>query len=78
MTIVSVFEFRNNLASYLKLVEDGEELEITKFDKPVATVAPTRGKRTKTLRDFRGFLGHGGETGVEYVNKIRSKPGFTE
>ncbi len=76
MTTVSVFEFRNNLALYLRLVEDGEELEITRFDNPVVKIIPSKGKKAKTLRDFRGYLGSGGETGKEYVNRIRSKPGF--
>ena len=44
MTTVSVFEFRNNLALYLRLVEDGEELEITRFDKPVAKIMPSKRK----------------------------------
>ncbi len=76
MTTVSVFEFRNNLALYLRLVEDGEELEITRFDKPVAKIMPSKRKKTKTLREFKGYLGSGGETGEEYVDRIRSKPGF--
>jgi len=79
MTTVSVFEFRNNLAQYLKLVEDGEELEITKFDKPIANIAPTKNKKkAKKFADYFGYWGKGGETGTEYVDRIRSKPGFEE
>ncbi len=77
MTIVSIYDFRNNLAEYLRLVESGEELEITKFDKPVANIVPARNKKKiKKFADYFGYWGKGGETGVEYVDRIRSKPGF--
>ncbi len=79
MTTVSVFEFRNNLALYLRLVEDGEELEITRFDKPVANLAPTKNKKkVKKFVDYFGYWSKRGETGIEYVNRIRSKSGFEQ
>jgi len=77
MTTVSVFEFRNNLAEYLRLVEQGEEVAVTRFDKPVVNIVPAKSKKMKSLKDFRGFWGWGGETGEQYLNRVRrSKPGF--
>lgn len=77
MTTVSVFEFRNNLAEYLRMVEQGEEVAITRFNRPMASVVKTKVAKMKSLEDFRGFLGRGGETGEQYLDRIRrSKPGF--
>lgn len=78
MTTVSVFEFRNNLAEYLRLVEQGEEVAVTRFDKPVVNIVPAKSrKKPKKFADYFGFWGKGGETGEEYLNRIRrSKKGF--
>lgn len=78
MTTVSVFEFRNNLAEYLRMVEQGEEVAITRFAKPVVNIVPAKTKKKlKEFRDYFGFLGKGGETGEQYLDRIRrSKPGF--
>lgn len=78
MTTVSVFEFRNNLAEYLRMVEQGEEVAITRFAKPVVNIVPAKTKKKlKEFRDYFGFLGKSGETGEQYLNRIRrSKPGF--
>ena len=71
MTTVSVFEFRNHLAEYLRLVEQGEEVAVTRFDRPVGTVAPFR-KTAKDYEKFFGvFAGKNRPTGEKYVNKIR-------
>lgn len=70
MTTVSVFEFRNNLAEYLRLVEQGEEISITRFDRPVGTM--TFKKTAKNYEKFFGiFAGKNRPTGEEYVDKIR-------
>lgn len=70
MTTVSVFEFRNHLAEYLRLVEQGEEVAITRFDKPVGTM--TFKKTAKDYEKFFGiFAGKNRPTGEEYVDKIR-------
>ena len=70
MTTVSVFEFRNHLAEYLRLVEQGEEISITRFDRPVGTM--TSRKTTKDYEKFFGvFAGRNRPAGEEYVNKIR-------
>lgn len=77
MITVSVFEFRNNLAEYLRMAEQGEEVTVTRFDRPVASMVKTTIKKIKSFKDFRGFLGRGGETGEQYLDRIRrSKPGF--
>lgn len=71
MTTVSVFEFRNNLAEYLRMVEQGEEVAVTRFDRPVGTMTPFR-KTPKGYEKFFGiFAGKNRMTGEEYVNKIR-------
>ena len=78
MTTVSVFEFRNHLAEYLRLVEQGEEISITRFDRPVVNIGPAKTKKkSKEFADYFGFWGKGGETGEQYLNRIRrSKKGF--
>ena len=71
MTTVSVFEFRNNLAEYLRMVEQGEEVSITRFDRPVGTMTPFK-KTSKGYEKFFGvFAGKNRPTGEEYVDKIR-------
>ena len=70
MTTVSVFEFRNHLAEYLRLVEQGEEVAITRFDRPVGTM--TSKKTPKDYEKFFGvFAGKNRPAGEEYVDKIR-------
>lgn len=75
---VSVFEFRNNLAEYLRLVEQGEEMTVTRFDKPVVNIVAAKSrKKSKKFSDYFGYWGKGGETGEEYLNRVRrSKKGF--
>lgn len=77
MTTVSVFEFRNHLAEYLRMVEQGEEISITRFDKPVGTM--TFKKTAKNYEKFFGiFAGKNRPTGEEYVDKIRRNKQETE
>jgi prevent-host-death family protein len=40
MAEVSIREFRNNLTRYLRLIEDGERITVTRRGKPVATIEP--------------------------------------
>lgn len=40
MTSVTIREAQHNLAKYLRLVEDGEEVEIRRRDKVVARLVP--------------------------------------
>ena len=38
MCVASIYEARNNLSSLVKLVEEGEVVELTRYDKPVAAI----------------------------------------
>lgn len=38
MCVASIYEARNNLSSLVKLVEEGEVVELTRYDKPVAVI----------------------------------------
>ena len=40
MTRVKIAELRNHLSKYLRAVENGEELEITDRDRPIARLVP--------------------------------------
>ena len=73
MNKASIFELRDNLASYLSEVAKTERpLVIYKYKKPIAVIVPPK----KSLIDddykqFFGFMGKGRETGMEYENRIR-------
>ena len=54
MTTVSVFEFRNNLAEYLRMVEQGEEVAVTRFNRPIGTM--TFKKLQKIMKSFLEYL----------------------
>ena len=49
MIQVSIRELRNRLSHYLRRLEEGEHLTVTKRGKPVATVAPV-GVQDQALR----------------------------
>ena len=70
MTSVNVYDFRNDLAKYLSLVSSGEEVIVKKFNKPVAVLSPYKKKKVN-FRKYFGFMGKGGETGEEFVNRVR-------
>ena len=38
MCITSIYEARNNFSSLVKLAEEGEVVELTRYDKPVAVI----------------------------------------
>ena len=38
MCVASIYEARNNLSSLVKLAEEGEVVELTRYDKPVAVI----------------------------------------
>lgn len=44
MTEVSVRELRNNLTRYLRRIEQGERVTVTRRGKPVATIEPCPGQ----------------------------------
>jgi antitoxin (DNA-binding transcriptional repressor) of toxin-antitoxin stability system len=66
-----VYDFRNNLADYLSLVElSGSRVMVRRFKKPVAMLVPFDRKEVD-YKQFFGFRGKRGETGASYVNRIR-------
>lgn len=38
MCVASIYEARNKLSSLVKLAEEGEVVELTRYDKPVAVI----------------------------------------
>jgi len=49
MKIANIAEFKNKLSEYLTLVDQGEEIEVRKYNIPVARVIPVhRPGRNKT------------------------------
>lgn len=70
MNRVSIFEFRDDLASYIQSVATTENpVVIEKRGKPVAMLVPYK-KNAFDYERYFGFL-KGRETGEEYVNRIR-------
>ncbi len=72
MKKTSVYLFRENLASYLDEVTKTEvPLVVCKYNKPIAVIMPPKKELVKDdVDEFFGFLG-GGETGVEFENRVR-------
>jgi prevent-host-death family protein len=49
MKIANIAEFKNKLSEYLSLVDQGEEIEVRKYNIPIARVIPVhRPGRNKT------------------------------
>lgn len=38
MCTASIYEARNNLSDYVKMAEEGEPVELTRYNKPVAVI----------------------------------------
>jgi len=38
MCVISIYEARNNFSSLVKMAEEGEVVELTRYDKPVAVI----------------------------------------
>ncbi|MBQ0050903.1 MAG: type II toxin-antitoxin system Phd/YefM family antitoxin [Treponema sp.] len=63
MCRASIYEARNNLSAYIKTAENGEVVELTRHDKPVAVilswtdyeneVLKSNSKKTNWLSDWR-------------------------
>ena len=70
MTSVNVFDFRNELAKYLDLVESGKSIVVKKFNRPVAMLSPYR-KEKAGFEKFFGFMDKGLERGVEFEDRVR-------
>lgn len=67
---MNIYDFRNDLAMYLNLVGSGDTVILKKFNKPVAVLSPYKRKKVD-FRKFYGFMGRGGESGEEFVNRVR-------
>ena len=73
MKKTSVYLFRDNLASYLdEVVKTDVPLVVCKYGKPIAVIMPPKKENIDDDFDkYFGFLGKGGETGVEFENRVR-------
>lgn len=72
MNKTTVFLLRDNLASYLnKVARTNIPLVVCKYNKPIAIIMPPKKELVEEdFNQFYGFMG-GGETGVEYENRVR-------
>lgn len=50
MITITQTEFRDHIKQYLDAVLDGEEVEICRHGKPIATVVPRQPKRTPSWK----------------------------
>ena len=71
MITTGVFDFRNNLAMYLKEVEeDGTKIVVRRFGKPVGMLVPYGENLVTDYRKFFGFL-KGDENGEAFLKRVR-------
>lgn len=73
MRTISVYEFRNNLASYLdEITKDENSLIISRFNNPLVIIKPYKEDNCEALKaeNYFGFLGKG-VNGSAYVNRFR-------
>jgi prevent-host-death family protein len=71
MNTVSVFNFRDDLATYIDTVVNTEiPLVIEKRGKPVAILSPYKGEGKTDYNKYFGFLG-GKESGEEFLKRVR-------
>ncbi len=73
--IYSIRETREQLSRLVELAYlTGGRFLVTKFGKPRAALVPVPKDlltKQKSIMDYAGFLGSGGETGIELENRIR-------
>jgi len=50
MKIANIAEFKNKLSKYLSLVDQGEEIEVRKYNIPIAKVIPVHRPGTNKTR----------------------------
>jgi len=71
MKMISTYDFRNNLASYINEVyKDEITLLIGKFNKPMVKLVPYIEDEADDISKYFGFM-KGNETGEEFVNRVR-------
>lgn len=69
---VSTFDLRDNLALYIRRVEETEvPIIVERRNKPVVVIKPYRKEKKRDFNYFYGFLGKGGESGVDFENRVR-------
>lgn len=69
--MISTYDFRNNLASYINEVyKDEITLLIGKFNKPMVKLVPYIKDEADDISKYFGFM-KGNETGEEFVNRVR-------
>jgi len=63
MKIANIAEFKNKLSEYLSMVDQGEEIEVRKYNIPIARVIPVHraGKNKTKLGCGRGSVKIKGE-----------------
>lgn len=69
-----MFLLRDNLASYLNGVAKTKvPLVVCKYKKPIAVIMPPKKELVEEFdyKKYYGFLGKKGETGEQYVERIR-------
>jgi len=71
----SIRETREQLSKLIELTSlTGSRFLVTKFGKPKAVIAPVPKnllKKKKSAMDYVGFMGSGGESGVQLENRVR-------
>jgi len=77
MIEVSVRELKSRLSHYLRKLEEGEQIKITRRGKPVATISPVISKRSpdEKLRDMaaRGIITYSGRKFVPPKRGVRMR-----
>lgn len=71
MKTVSIFDLRDDLATYLSAVrEERTTLVVRRFGKPIALITPFRADAVPRIDDYFGFLPKG-ESGSTFLSRRR-------
>lgn len=76
MIKTGVKQMRQNLTKYLRQVQQGQEIIITKRDEPIAKLVPMPKKSLKQLGahdDLRGVIQASGKTLSQVVTEMREE-----
>ena len=69
MCRTSIYEARNNFSALVKLVEEGEVVELTRYDKPVAVII-SYGEYENSSKDDENWLMKWREENKEHLDDI--------
>lgn len=69
MCRTSIYEARNNFSALVKLAEEGEVVELTRYDKPVAVII-SYGEYENSSKDDENWLMKWREENKEYLDDI--------